>query len=87
MKVVLLVTLVGVICVALFVTGLLSPSRSRRLQSRTDSVAGRVQDKGERKAGRMGDMFGSALRKSRKATGRSAEKGRELHERLGPEDR
>lgn len=87
MKVVLVIAVLAVVCVILFVTGLFSPSKSRRMQSRTEGLARKGQDKGEHTAGRMGDMVSSTLKKSRKAAGRSAEKGRELHDRFGGQDR
>ena len=83
MKLVLLFAVVAIICVALFLTGVFSPRRSRKMQRTTDELAAKGESKGERKAGKMGDMARHAVAKSRKAADRSASKGREVNRRVG----
>lgn len=83
MKLVLLFALVAIVCVALFLTGVVSPRRSRDMQRATDELAVKGESKGKRKGGKMGDMARHALVKSRHAADRSAKKGREVHRRAG----
>ena len=83
MKLVLLFAVVAVICVALFLTGVVSPRRSRNMQRATDELAAKGESKGKQKGGKMGDVVRHALVKSRHAADRSASKGREINRRVG----
>jgi hypothetical protein len=82
MKVVVLVVVIVAICAVLFVTGVVSPPRSRRLQGLTDRFSMKAERKGDQKGGRLGDFTRDALEKSRRAVDRSAEKGRELRDKI-----
>lgn len=82
MKTVLLIAVVGVVCVVVFIAGVVSPSRSRRMQQKTDGVTAKGEVKGDQKAGKLGDLARKAFRKSRHAVDLSAEKGREVHHRV-----
>ncbi len=81
-QVLTLAGVVVVVCVVLFVTGVFRPGRSRRMQ---DGVA-RASMKGEEKSDRRGGPFGkateSSLRVARKTTDKSAEAGRDAHDKL-----
>ena len=82
-KLILLFAVVAVVCLALFLTGVGSPRRSRNMQQATDELAAKGEAKGEQKGGKMGDVARHALVKSRRAADRSASKGREVNRRVG----
>ncbi|MDQ4148901.1 MAG: hypothetical protein M3164_02745 [Actinomycetota bacterium] len=84
MKLLILAFVVALVCVVLFVAGFLSPPRSRRMQKKADGLSRKAEGKGEEKAGRFGNAAGSAFKRSRHAADRSAEKGRQLHDRVWP---
>ncbi|MDQ3958538.1 MAG: hypothetical protein M3273_09475 [Actinomycetota bacterium] len=85
MKLLLVVVALGFVCVVLFVTGVLSPRRSRRMQDKVDEVAQKGEVKGDADAGRLGDVTRDALEKTRRAADASAEKGRDVRDRIAPE--
>lgn len=78
---VLLVLLV-VLCVALFVFAVVAPERSRRLQGWYDRALRRGERKGDRDAGKLGDMTESGLKGARRLGDASAEGGRNLSRKL-----
>jgi hypothetical protein len=82
MKAILLGVLLVVVCIILFVAGVLSPRRSRRLQERVDELSLKGEDRGARHAGRLGDATQKTLGKMRGAADASAAKGRQIHDRL-----
>lgn len=83
MKLLVLFVVIGVVCVVLFVVGLFSPAKSKRMQQSTDGFSEEMEKKGSDKAGRLGDMMHKAMKKSRHAADQSAEKGREIHHHIG----
>ena len=80
MKLLALVLVIGIVCAVLFLIGVLSPRRSRRLQALTGTLSKKAERKSEQKAGRFGDFTRDALRRSRHAADRSAEKGRRIRD-------
>lgn len=82
MKLLVLFLVVGVVCAVLFVAGVFSPPRSRRMQRATDKSARKAEREGSRRAGRFGNLAARAFRKSRKAADRSASAGRKVHRRI-----
>ena len=82
MKVLLLAVIVVVVCVVLFLVGVVAPARSRRLQRSVDRLSRKGEDTSDRNAGRLGDANRMMLEKMRRAADASAEKGREVHDRL-----
>jgi hypothetical protein len=78
MKILLLVVVAVLICVILFLAGVISPRRSRQLQGDVDRVTRKGEEKADRKGGRLGSMTRSALDLLRRAANRSAEKGRQV---------
>ncbi len=83
MKLLILVLAIAFVCAVLFVAGMISPRRSRRLQDRNDQVVGKVERESREKAGRLGDFTTSkALKKSRHAADQSAVKGRQIHREI-----
>ena len=82
MKVLVLVFVVAVVCVLLFVVGVVAPARSRRMQRSVDRLSRKGEDTSGRNAGRLGDANRKMLEKMRHAADASAEKGREVHERF-----
>ena len=73
-----------VLCVVLFFTGVLRPGRSRRMQGGVDNLSMKGEEKSDQSAGPVGDATESSLRVARKAVDKSAEKGREAHDKLTP---
>ena len=82
MKVLVLALVVALVCVVLFVVGVVAPARSRRMQRSVDRLSRKGEDTSDRNAGRLGDANRKMLEKMRHAADASAEKGRELHDRL-----
>jgi hypothetical protein len=80
----ILLVLVVLFCVVLFVAGVLAPRRSRRLQRWYDRVLRRGERKGDRNAGKLGDLTERGLRGSRRAGDASADAGRKLGKKLRP---
>ena len=81
MKALILGVVVLLVCAVLFVTGVISPGRSRRMQRGVGRVANKGKRKGDNNAGRFGDMTRDMLQHAHDAADASAEKGRELHNR------
>jgi hypothetical protein len=71
-----LILLGGLICVGLFVLGLVAPRKSRRAQEKLDRTLKRGERKSDAKAGRVGDWTSKSLETVRKAGDKSAEAGR-----------
>ena len=74
--------LLVVFVLVLFVAGLVSPRRSKRLQRRLSRILRRGEETSERRAGRLGDWTETAIRLVRKLTDKSAEMGRKLRCKL-----
>ena len=73
-----------VLCIVLFVTGVLRPGRSRRMQDGVDRASMKAEEKSDRTAGPFGDATESSLRAARKTADKSAEAGREARDKLKP---
>ncbi len=87
MKLLLPLVVVGVVlCVVLFITGAISPDRSRRWQGVTGRWLRKGESKGDESAGRVGDMTRDAFAMTRRASEASADRGRKLHSKLARED-
>jgi hypothetical protein len=71
-------TLTALLCVVLFLAGLIAPRRSRRLQERIDRLLRRGEDKANRNAGKVGDAQAKSLNVVRRAGDKSADAGRSL---------
>lgn len=71
-----------VVCIVLFLTGVLRPGRSRRMQGGVDRTSMKAEEKSDRAAGLFGDVTESSLRTARKTADKSAEAGREAHDKL-----
>jgi hypothetical protein len=71
-----------VLCIVLFVTGVIRPGKSRRMQDGVDRASTKAEEKSDRRAGPFGDVTGSSLRAARKTADKSAEVGREAHDKL-----
>ena len=82
MKAVLLILLLVLVCAVLFAVGILSPRRSHKIQRVVDRLARKGEIKGDRSAGRFGDLTQKGLKQSRNAADTSARKGREIHDRI-----
>ena len=82
MKAVLAILILAIVCLVLFVTGLISPGRSRRMQAKVDRLARKGEAKGESSGGRVGDLTRTGVEKMRNAADASADKGREINRRL-----
>jgi hypothetical protein len=77
--------LVGLLlCVVLFLAGLIAPGRSRRLQRAMDRMLRKGERKSDSSAGRVGDWTEGSLKKMRQAGDKSAEAGREVRRKLPP---
>ena len=77
-----LIVVSAVVCIVLFVAGVISPARSRRWQSFTGGWFRKAERKGDESGGRVGDMTREALGLTRRATEASARRGRDLHAKL-----
>jgi hypothetical protein len=82
LKALLVVVVVVVVCLVLFVVAVFSPARSRKIQNGVGRAARKGERKGDRRAGRFGDLTRSVLRVSRKAADRSAQKGRDVRRKV-----
>jgi hypothetical protein len=80
MRVVLV--LLVLFCIVLFVAGLVAPGRSRRLQRGYDRLLRRGERKGDRKAGKLGDITEGGLKGARRAGDASAKAGRKIRRRF-----
>ena len=73
-----------VVCIVLFLTGVIRPGRSRSMQEGVDRASGKAERKSDQGGGLFGDVTESSLRAARKTADRSAEAGREAHDELTP---
>ncbi len=85
MKVLVLLLGVVLVCVVLFVVGVIAPARSRRMQRSVGRLSRKGEDKSDRNGGRLGDANRKMLEKMRHAADASAQKGRHVNERLTPD--
>ncbi len=74
--------IVLVICLVLFVTGVVRPGRARKMQDGVDRASAKAEEKSDRGGGPFGDATESGLRAARKTADKSAEAGRETHDKL-----
>ena len=79
-KLLLLLVVVVVICVVLFLTGLFSPKRSRRMQQSVKRQNAQARRKSSDSAGKVGDWTRDSLEHAENAVDKSAEAGRAVHE-------
>lgn len=82
MKALALAFVLLLVCVVLFVAGVIAPRRSKRMQGAVDDLAKKGEAKGETKAGRLGDATSTALEKARSAADASTRGGRRVNEKL-----
>ncbi|HEX2090474.1 MAG TPA: hypothetical protein VHI54_11205 [Actinomycetota bacterium] len=74
--------IVVVVCLVLFLTGVVRPGRSRKLQDGVDRASAKAEEKSDQGAGLFGDATESSLRAARRTADKSAEAGREAHNKL-----
>jgi hypothetical protein len=74
--------LVVVVCVVLFLAGLIAPRKSRALQQRFSRLMNRGERKSARKGGRVGKATRKSLKWSRRAGEKSARAGRDTRREL-----
>lgn len=77
-----LVPLVLLSLVVLFVVSVIAPRKSKRLQGWIDERLERGQDKGDRSAGRLGNVTAKTLALTQAAADKTSRAGRALRERL-----
>lgn len=83
MKLLLVVVVVGAIgCVVLFLVGVFSPERQKKLQRKAQGLARRAENKTDSSAGRLGDLTRDAIKRARRVGTHSARAGRSLHARI-----
>ncbi len=70
------------VCLVLFLAGVIRPGRSRRMQDGVDRASGKAEQKSDQGGGVFGDVTESSLRAARKTADRSAEAGRHAHDKL-----
>ena len=80
----ILLVLLVLFCIVIFVVGVFSPRRSRKVQRWYDRLLRKGERKGDRKAGKLGDMTEASIRGARKAGDASARAGRKTGEKLRP---
>ena len=78
----LAIVILLVVCVVLFVTGIFSPARSRRMQAKVDDLSMRAENKSDENAGKLGDATRMGLERSRAAADASAKAGRAVHDKV-----
>lgn len=78
----ILVPLVLLSLVVLFVTGVVAPRRSWRLQGWIDRRLERGQEKGGRSAGRVGNWTAKTLAFTQRAADKTTQAGRRVRDRL-----
>ena len=76
-----LLLLIVLVCVVLFVAGIVAPERSKRMQSWVGGKLRRGERGADENAGKLGDMTNTMLEKSRQATDKSATGGRKVREK------
>jgi hypothetical protein len=77
-----LLLLVVLFCIVLFVAAVVAPRRSQRLQGWYDRLLRRGERKGDRNAGKLGDLTEAGLKGARRMGDASAETGRKVGHRL-----
>jgi hypothetical protein len=77
-----LVLLGALMCIALFIAGLVAPRRSRRLQGRVNRTLRRGERKADRSASRVGNWTRDSLETARHAGDKSARAGRKSRDKL-----
>ncbi len=82
MKALAVVAILLFVCIVLFVVGVFSPRRSRRMEQRVDDLSRKAEGKSDDNAGRAGDLTRDALEKARGAADVSARAGRRVNERI-----
>jgi hypothetical protein len=82
MKGLVIVVALLIVCIVLFLVGLFSPRRSRRLQGAVDDISRKGEGKSDERAGRLGDVTRDALEKARGAADASARAGRRVNKRV-----
>ena len=84
MKALLIILVLVIVCIVLFLTGVIAPNRSRKMQSSVDELSRKGEAKSNRSAGRVGDATQTALEKARGAADASAEAGRQVNDKITP---
>jgi FtsZ-interacting cell division protein ZipA len=82
MKALILILTLAIVCVVLFVAGVIAPRQSRRMQKGVTNVARKAERKSDRSAGRLGDATEEGIKKMRHAAEASARSGRRVRGRL-----
>ena len=85
MKALALIVILAVICIVLFIVGVIVPRWSRKLQHGVDELSKRGEVKGDRNAGKLGDITESALKGTRRAADASARAGRRVNDKITPD--
>lgn len=85
MKALLVIVVLLLVCVVLFVLGVFSPSKSRRMERWVDKLSKKGENKGDKNAGRVGDMTSVALEKARSAADASGRGGRQVNQKVTPD--
>lgn len=78
----LLLPLLVIVCLVVFVVGLVSPRRGRRAQNAVAKPLRKAEGKGDRNAGRLGDFFRATTRLGRRAVEKSGRAGRWVHDKV-----
>ena len=82
MKGLVLVVVLLAVCLLLFIAGVVSPNRSKKMQAGVDKLSKKGEGKGDRSAGKLGDATSAALEKSREAADASARAGRAVNDKI-----
>lgn len=85
MKALVLVVILLVVCIVLFIAGVVAPRRSKKMQAGVDKLSKKGEGKGDSNAGKLGDLTSAALEKSRAAADASARAGRAVNEKITPD--
>ncbi len=80
MKTLLIPGILVLVCLILFLAGVISPRRSKKMQAKVDDLSRKGERGGEENAGRVGDLTRRGLEKSRDAADASANGGRRVNE-------
>ena len=82
MKALLPMLVLLIVCGVLFVTGVLSPRPSKRMQQAYGDASKKAEEKSNSNGGRVGDIAGDALEKGRHAAEGSGRAGRRVNKKL-----
>lgn len=82
MKALLPIVVVLLVCIVLFVAGIFSPRRSRRMQRRYSDLSKKTEGKSGDTAGPVGDITRTGLEKARHGADASARAGRRVNNEL-----